>query len=252
MSDDIRDEQLSRLYRETADAAPPEALDRAILAAARAGVAPPRRRAGWRSWTVPMSVAATVVLTVTLTLMVQEEQEPLVPEAAPAADVPRASVGVPQKKADAAADLAVKPAAPREAKQEAVKRETEGPAVAPAPVPEAGGAAPPPPPPAPPGGAPRGGGPPPPLSSTLWPGTGGGGPAPRGGAGGGGGGGPPPRPVHPWRNPSSRWPRPGRRPSCASRPRPQPMPSNHAPSPRRCARKRLVPRQRNGWRTFAR
>ena len=133
MSDDIRDEQLSRLYRETADAAPPEALDRAILAAARAGVAPPRRRAGWRSWTVPMSVAATVVLTVTLTLMVQEEQEPLVPEAAPAADVPRASVGVPQKKADAAADLAVKPAAPREAKQEAVKRETEGPAVAPAP-----------------------------------------------------------------------------------------------------------------------
>lgn len=137
MSDDIRDEQLSRLYRETADAAPPAALDRAILAAARAGVAPPRRRAGWRSWTVPMSVAATVVLTVTLTLMVQQEQEPLVPEAAPAADVPRASVGVPQKKADAAADLAVKPAAPREAKQEAVKRETEGPAVAPAPVPEA-------------------------------------------------------------------------------------------------------------------
>ena len=152
MSDDIRDEQLSRLYRETADAAPPEALDRAILAAARAGVAPPRRRAGWRSWTVPMSVAATVVLTVTLTLMVQEEQEPLVPEAAPAADVPRASVGVPQKKADAAADLAVKPAAPREAKQEAVKRETEGPAVAPAPVPEAGGPARAAPPPGPPGG----------------------------------------------------------------------------------------------------
>ena len=224
MSDDIRDEQLSRLYRETADAAPPEALDRAILAAARAGVAPPRRRAGWRSWTVPMSVAATVVLTVTLTLMVQEEQEPLVPEAAPAADVPRASVGVPQKKADAAADLAVKPAAPREAKQEAVKRETEGPAVAPAPVPEAGGGGRGPPAPAPPGAG-RGGGP---------------------------GAAPPPRPVHPWRNPSSRWPRPGRRPSCASRPRPQPMPSNHAPSPRRCARKRLVPRQRNGWRTFAR
>ena len=235
MSDDIRDEQLSRLYRETADAAPPEALDRAILAAARAGVAPPRRRAGWRSWTVPMSVAATVVLTVTLTLMVQEEQEPLVPEAAPAADVPRASVGVPQKKADAAADLAVKPAAPREAKQEAVKRETEGPAVAPAPVPEAGGGARAPPPPRPPARGPPGGGAPPPRVP-----------------GGGGRGGAPPRPVHPWRNPSSRWPRPGRRPSCASRPRPQPMPSNHAPSPRRCARKRLVPRQRNGWRTFAR
>ena len=44
MSDDIRDEQLSRLYREAAGAEPPEALDRTILAAARAGVAPTRPR----------------------------------------------------------------------------------------------------------------------------------------------------------------------------------------------------------------
>lgn len=139
MSDELRDERLSRLYREAADAAPPEALDRAILAAARAGVTPAqvRKRAWWRSWMVPMSVAATVVLTATLTLIVQQEQEPLVPEEAPAADVPRGSVAVPQKKADAAADLAVKPAAPREAKQEAVKREAESPAAAPAPAPEA-------------------------------------------------------------------------------------------------------------------
>ncbi len=45
MSDDIRDERLSRLYREAEAAAPPEALDRAILAASRAALAPARRRA---------------------------------------------------------------------------------------------------------------------------------------------------------------------------------------------------------------
>jgi len=138
MSDELRDERLSRLYRESDRIEPPPALDAAILAAAREAVKPaPSRRSWWQAWTLPMGVAATVVLTVTLTLMVQQEQEPLVPEAAPAADEPRALVVVPQKKADAAADFAVKPAAPREAKQEAVKRETEGPAVAPAPVPEA-------------------------------------------------------------------------------------------------------------------
>jgi hypothetical protein len=138
MSDELRDERLSRLYRESDRIEPPPALDAAILAAAREAVKPaPSRRAWWQSWTVPMSVAATVVLTVTLTLLVQQEQEPMVPEAAPAADVPRASVAIPQKNADAAADLAVKPAAPREAKQEAVKREAEGPAAAPAPAPAA-------------------------------------------------------------------------------------------------------------------
>lgn len=133
MSDDIRDERLSRLYREAAGAEPPEALDRAILDAARAAAAPARKRAGWRSWTLPMSVAAVVVLTATLTLMVQQEAErPL-----PVAEVPRAPVVAAQEKAEAAADLAVKPAAPPEAKQEAVKREAERPAVAPTPVPEA-------------------------------------------------------------------------------------------------------------------
>jgi len=135
MSDELRDERLSRLYRESDRIEPPPALDAAILAAAREAVKPaPSRRAWWQAWTLPMGVAATVVLTVTLTLMVQQEQEPLVPEAAPAADGSRAPVAVPQKKADAAADLAVKPAAPREAKQEAVKREAEGPVVAPAPA----------------------------------------------------------------------------------------------------------------------
>ncbi len=134
MNEDFRDEQLSRLYREADRIEPPRALDAAILAAAREAVKPaPSRRAWWQAWTLPMGVAATVVLTVTLTLMVQQEQERPMSEAPPTQGAPATA---PQEKPDAAADLAVKPAAPREAKQEAVKREAEGPAVAPAPAPE--------------------------------------------------------------------------------------------------------------------
>jgi len=110
MSDELRDEQLLRLYREAAGSEPPEALDRAILAAALAEAAPakPRRRAWWQTWAGPASVAATLVLTVTLTLMVQQESESPAPEAPPV-------------KTDAA-DFAVKPAAPSaKVKQEAAR-----------------------------------------------------------------------------------------------------------------------------------
>lgn len=135
MSDDIRDERLSRLYREVADADPPEALDRAILAAARAEVAPAqvRKPAWWRSWTMPMGVAATLVLTATLTLMVQREQERPAPEA-PAQSAPPAA---PQEKKAEAVDLAPRPAAPPPgAKREAARHEAERPPVAaPAPPP---------------------------------------------------------------------------------------------------------------------
>lgn len=101
MSDDIRDEQLSRLYRESAGAEPPPALDRAILAAARAGLAgkPERKRAWWQRWTVPVAAFATVVLTVTITLMVlqqEKEQEqferaPMVPAQEKTASQPAAA-----------------------------------------------------------------------------------------------------------------------------------------------------------------
>ena len=133
MSDDIRDERLSRLYREAADAAPPEALDRAILAASRAALAPARRRARWQAWTLPMGVAATLVLTVTLTLMVQREQEPPLGEA----PLPRAPAAVPLERAEPGADLPAKAAAPPGAKREAVRREAEAPLAAPAPMPAA-------------------------------------------------------------------------------------------------------------------
>lgn len=131
MSDDIRDEQLSRLYREAEAAAPPEALDRAILAASRAALAPARRRARWQAWTLPMGVAATLVLTVTLTLMVQREQEPPLGEAPP---LPRAPAAVPLERAEPGADLPAKAAAPPGAKREAVRREAEAPLAAPAPA----------------------------------------------------------------------------------------------------------------------
>ena len=113
-NDDTRDEQLSRLYREVRGTEPPETLDRAILDAARAEAAPvkPRKRAWWQTWAGPASVTATVVLTVTLALMVQQEQEPPFIEAPPT-------------KGDAS-DFAVRPAAPPPvAKQEVVPREAE-------------------------------------------------------------------------------------------------------------------------------
>lgn len=133
MSDDIRDERLSRLYREAEAAAPPEALDRAILAASRAALAPARRRARWQAWTLPMGVAATLVLTVTLTLMVQREQEPPLGEA----PLPRAPAAAPQERAEPGAELPAKAAAPPAAKREAVRREAEAPPPAPAPTPAA-------------------------------------------------------------------------------------------------------------------
>lgn len=130
MSDDIRDERLSRLYREAEAAAPPEALDRAILAASRAALAPARRRARWQAWTLPMGVAATLVLTVTLTLMVQREQEPPLGEA----PLPRAPAAAPQERAEPGAELPAKAAAPPAAKREAVRREAEAPPPAPTPA----------------------------------------------------------------------------------------------------------------------
>lgn len=119
MTDELRDEGLSRLYRETAKGEPPPALDAAILAAAREAVKAERRRPWWRAWALPLSVAATVVLTATLTLMVQQEQEQerAPTEAAPAqapSAAPAASPAVAEPaatKARKAEGFAPKPAA---------------------------------------------------------------------------------------------------------------------------------------------
>ena len=92
-----RDEALSRVYRGQIDAAPagpPAALDARILTAAREAVAAPRRPARaplpwWRRLMVPASVAAVLVVSATLTLMVHDEQQKL--EAPAPAAAPRAA-----------------------------------------------------------------------------------------------------------------------------------------------------------------
>ena len=71
-----RDPRLDRLYRETVREEPPARLDAAIFAAARRevgarphAVSAPRLRA----WRVPISIAAVVVLSVSLVTLVREE-----------------------------------------------------------------------------------------------------------------------------------------------------------------------------------
>lgn len=85
--DDCRDEALSRAYRRSAETEPPPAMDALILAAARreAEVRPVRAAPWWRRWVAPVGVFATLVLTVSLTLLVQREQPDLLPAAAPTA-----------------------------------------------------------------------------------------------------------------------------------------------------------------------
>lgn len=68
-----RDPQLSALYRATADAGPPPALDDAIRAAARREVSAGPRRGGMRRWQLPLSLAAVLVLSVSLVTLMREE-----------------------------------------------------------------------------------------------------------------------------------------------------------------------------------
>jgi len=121
---DPRDPGLDRAYRDAAREEPPGALDERIRAAARravsAGPQSPRsleaarardeRRRSWASrWRVPLSIAATVVIAVALTLRMQhEEQAPAyreVPEA------PRAPAAV-STPAPAPPPVAAQPSAP--------------------------------------------------------------------------------------------------------------------------------------------
>lgn len=83
-TDDPRDPDIDAAYRETTRDEPPRALDERILAAAhRAVSARPASigRSFTQRWRVPVALAATVVLSATVTLMVYEsEQAPSVPE----------------------------------------------------------------------------------------------------------------------------------------------------------------------------
>lgn len=85
------DDKLTRRYRELAREEPRAALDTAILAASRRATARPSAS---RRWAMPVSVAAVLVLTVGVTLRMQQDQpgietavpqssQPLAPAAAP-------------------------------------------------------------------------------------------------------------------------------------------------------------------------
>jgi hypothetical protein len=77
--------KVSHRYRELGAQEPPRALDDAILAAARQSARPWTKR-----WAVPLSLAAVIVLSVTVTLRIQHER-PGIESPAPKAAAPRAA-----------------------------------------------------------------------------------------------------------------------------------------------------------------
>jgi hypothetical protein len=101
--------QVTRAYRELGAEEPPRALDDAILAAAR------RQSRPWtRRWAVPLSLAAVLVLSLTVTLRIQHEQPGIeLPTAAPAKQVAKEKVAAAEIKEPAAAVVAQAPAAPK-------------------------------------------------------------------------------------------------------------------------------------------
>jgi hypothetical protein len=64
---------LSHLYRQTMASQPPAALDAAVLTAARQAVYLHPQRVWWRRWIVPVSVAAVVVLSLSMVTWWWEE-----------------------------------------------------------------------------------------------------------------------------------------------------------------------------------
>jgi len=115
-----RDEELSRIYRVADGPRPPQRVDDNILAASQR-VAGPRRAGFAHRWGVPVALAATVLVTSTLALMVYEQQSGL---DATAPQVPRA--GRPAK---------ASPAEPKRAAQPEKSPPAELPRVAPQPAP---------------------------------------------------------------------------------------------------------------------
>ena len=130
---DLRDPNLDRAYRETPRDEPPLEVDERIRAAARRAVgtrpqsleqrAGDERRRSWTSrWRLPLSVAATVVIAATLTVMVQEEDRR-----------PRDDAGRGAVRLDTAPREAEQPAAPAASSSDAAgDRLNQLPAAAPA------------------------------------------------------------------------------------------------------------------------
>lgn len=93
--DAVADPALSGLYREAGREIPPSRLDRAILAAARRGVSERSRllrRDLVLAWRLPLSLAAVVVLSVTLVMLMTERHSDEAMEALPLAPPPTTGV----------------------------------------------------------------------------------------------------------------------------------------------------------------
>jgi hypothetical protein len=112
------DPQLSADYRVASEEMPPASLDQRIRAAARREVgAGPRRQSRWSVWQMPMSLAAVVLLSVTLVLMMREEgvdrvEPDMPPPAVEAAAPPVASEPAAQSRLAEAPRLTPGPQAP--------------------------------------------------------------------------------------------------------------------------------------------
>src|SRR6266849_6060604 len=126
------DEELSRIYSDADGPRPPQRVDDNILAASQR-VAGPRRAGFAHRWGVPVALAATVLVTSTLALMVYERQSGL---DATAPQVPRA--GRPEKVSPAVPKRADPPAKSPPAESRAGPLEkpppAEPPSAAPAPA----------------------------------------------------------------------------------------------------------------------
>ncbi len=103
-----RDEELSRIYRDAEGPQPSQRVDDNIVAASRrvAGARPRYARTGFaRRWSAPVALAATVVVTTALTLMVFERQSDLdaITSSAPPAKRPAKVLPAEPQRADASA-----------------------------------------------------------------------------------------------------------------------------------------------------
>ncbi|HEV2007695.1 MAG TPA: hypothetical protein VGQ88_03115 [Burkholderiales bacterium] len=100
-----RDARLAALYRAAAQNEPPAALDDAIRAAARRAVSSKPRLTGWpfsHSWGVPVSIAAVIVLSVSMVAVMREEAPEILEP--PRAEAP--TMGADRKREPAASDRA--------------------------------------------------------------------------------------------------------------------------------------------------
>jgi hypothetical protein len=97
---DERDPEVAQAYRELGREEPPRALDEAILAAARRPV-----RSAARRWAMPVSLAAVLVLSVSVTLLIHQEAPEVYAPApvakalapAPAAEAPKPEAPKPEE-----------------------------------------------------------------------------------------------------------------------------------------------------------